>query len=131
MKPEIEEFRRVSDALIGNITKIALYFGVDRRSAYRWMRNKPFMDAIEDSRGAFLDECIQMARLVALGVPEVDENGKFKGWKVHPDTRMLKYFISKLGREDGFFDSPEEKKEVVARVISKVEFFEIFGKDAP
>jgi len=89
------------------------------------------MDAIEDSRGALLDECIQMARLVALGVPEVDENGTFKGWKVRPETRMLKYFISKLGLEEGFFDSPEEKKEVVARVISKVEFFEVFGKDAP
>lgn len=134
MKPNIEEFRRVSEALMGNISKIAYYFDVDRRSVYRWLSNEGYREAIEDSRGAFFDECMQMARLVALGVPELDENGKFKGWKVRPDSRMLRYLISTLGKDEGFGKNiePETNRNDLpaARVLTKSEYVEIMGENA-
>lgn len=131
MKPNIEEFRKISYVLWGNITKIAYYFGVDRRIVYRWMRNEEYMEAIEDSRGSFLDECIQMARLVALGVPELDLNGKFVRWKIHPDARMLRYFMSTLGKNEGFGantkETLNEESFPAARVLTKSEYKEVFG----
>lgn len=133
MKPTIVEFKRISDALRGNITRIAIYFEVTRRAVYKWLRDKKFRDAIEDSRGAFFDECLQTARLVALGALELDENSKIIGWKVRPDSRMLRYLISNLGRNEGFgktIDLKTNGKDLpAARVLTKSEYREIIGEN--
>lgn len=133
MIPSIKEFRRISDALHGNITRIATYYEVTRMAVYKWLRNKEFIEAIQDSRGYFFDECLQIARLVALGVPELDENGKFKGWKVRPDSRMLRYFMSTLGKDEGFGKNIEPetngKDLLAARVLTKSEYLIIIGEE--
>lgn len=102
-KPTLKKFKEVSQACNGNITSIAKAFSVSRQAVYDWAKeDELFKRTIDDFKGALLDECVTMGRIVALGVPDRDETGKFIGWKERPDPSMLRYFMSTLGRKEGY-----------------------------
>lgn len=48
------------------------------------------------------DKCLDVAYAVAMGVPKVNENKEFVGWEEKPDSNMLRYLLSTLGRDEGF-----------------------------
>lgn len=101
-KPKIEEFIEALSKTEGNLTKTAELLGCQRQTLWLWAKKDPKFDsAIKESRKKMLDQCITTARLVARGIPILD-NGKFVGWEVPPDPQMLRYFISTLGRDEGF-----------------------------
>lgn len=102
-KPTAEKFIEVLTATGGNISRAAKVLGTSRTTVYEWInRDKDFADAVNDSRGQLLDECIVVSRLVALGIPEKDKDGKIIGWLRPPDPSMLRYLMSTLGRFEGF-----------------------------
>lgn len=106
MKPTIENFNEVSKSCKGNISKIAESFQVTRSTIHRWANtDEAFKDVIDDNKGALLDECITTSRIVALGIAEKDEHGNFLKWIEKPDPSMLRYFMSTLGRKEGFGDN--------------------------
>lgn len=131
-KPKLKKFTEVSKSCRGNITAIANTFKVSRRSVHNWMNeDEEYRDAVDDFKGALLDECVTISRTVALGIPERDNDGKFIGWKERPDPSMLRYFMSTLGRKEGFGESMDitsNGKDIQqpARVLTKDEIKELY-----
>lgn len=117
-KPDIEVFRDVLGKKGGNLTKVAATFKVARKTIYEWAKEDvEFKNAITDERGSLVDDCLVSARVLALGLPEKDEDGNFIGWKERPDGNMLRYLLSTLGRNEGFgenIDITTNGKDVVS-----------------
>lgn len=104
-KPDIRDFIKALDICGGNLSAAAKTLGVSRGSVNNWVNeDTDFANAVKDSRGRILDECITTARIVALGIPEKDPSGKMIGWASPPDGSMLRYLMSTLGRNEGFGD---------------------------
>lgn len=108
-KPSAEEFREVVRMKGGNVSKVAEVFKASRTAVYNWIReDEDFKEALDDERGSLFDSCLVSARLLAIGIPAVDDNGQFAGWVERPDPNMLRYLISTLGRKEGFGDESEQ-----------------------
>ena len=122
-KPDLNRFRKVVSLCNGNLTKVANVLGVARSTIWTWTKNdREFANVIKDERGKMFDDCLMTARTLAMGIPAyenvydengdivLDSNGKpkkvFSHWEEHPDAQMLKYLMSKLGKNEGFSDSP-------------------------
>ena len=103
--------KKLENALIasgGNITRCAQALGIARRTLYNKLSETPELaQVIEDSRERMYDECLAVARVLALGIPETDESGKFIGWKEKPDGAMLRYIMGARGKRDGFGEPRE------------------------
>lgn len=131
-KPTLKKFKEIAKACNGNITSIAKAFDVDRTTIHNWSKgDEAFRNTIDDFKGALLDECVTISRAVALGIPDRDDNGKFIGWKERPDPSMLRYFMSTLGRKEGFGESMDitsNGKDIQqpARVLTKDEIKELY-----
>ena len=112
-KPDISKFREILRKSGGNLTKVATTFHVTRKTVYDWAKSDTeFKNAITDERGSLVDECLVSARILALGIPEKDENGNFIGWRERPDGYMIRYLLSTLGRKEGFGDSMNEENSL-------------------
>ena len=115
-KPSVQKFAEALATTGGNLTQTAKIFGVTRTSVHGWINHDPeFKAAVEDSRGKMLDECIVVSRIVALGIPEKDADGKIIGWAERPDPSMLRYMLSTLGRNEGFGEKVELKTETTIK----------------
>lgn len=117
--PDLETFRKVVRDKAGNLAKVAETFRVARMTIWEWRQRYPEYDAVvRDERMQLFDECLSTARVVALGIPAYrleeypDENGITRtrrvmdGWIERPDANMLRYFISSLGKQEGFGENP-------------------------
>ncbi|MBO7101447.1 MAG: hypothetical protein J6V98_05420 [Bacteroidales bacterium] len=124
-RPTLKRLKEALEQTQGNLTNTAALLQVGRCSLWKWAKEDPeFAEAIDESKKKFLDSCLTTARVVALGIPKV-EGGKIVGWEEKPDSNMLRYFISTLGRNEGFGDSvditsggnaiPQIKVEVIDR----------------
>lgn len=104
-KPRLNEFKELAETCKGNVGKMSKALGVYRSTIYMWCKKDArYQEVIDEFRGRLLDECLQVARAVSIGIPKLKE-GKIVGWTERPDTYMLKYLISTLGRKEGFGDS--------------------------
>lgn len=104
-KPTLKQFTNAVQAKGGNLTKVAELLKTSRTQVYRWINeDASFKEAVMDARMKLFDECLAVARTVSVGVPLV-ENGVFMGWREKPDSGMLRYLISTLGRNEGFGES--------------------------
>lgn len=102
-KPSLKKFAEIAEKSGGNISTIAKTFKVSRTTVYQWAKEDPsFQDVIDDQRGRILDECIATSRVLARGIPILDENKKIVGWEERPDGQMVRYLMSTLGRKEGF-----------------------------
>lgn len=102
-KPSLAKFAEVVEVCRGVISKIAEALQVDRTTIYNWCNKDPRYQAVIDNhKGKFLDECLKSGRILALGIPKLDAKKQVIGWKERPDGQMLRYFISTLGRREGF-----------------------------
>ena len=106
-KPPIEEIKQALEKTRGNLTNTAKLLGIDRVTLWYWSKNDPEVrDAIANSRKGKLDQFITTAEILALGIPDIDpETKKVIGWVEKPDAGMLKFFMSTLGRDEGFGDA--------------------------
>lgn len=105
-KPTLKKFREACEACRGVKMKIAKAFGVARITVDEWCKNDPeFAKAVDEYKGQLLDECLNSARALAIGIPELNDRKQIVGWKEKPDGYMLRYLISTLGRREGFGDS--------------------------
>lgn len=102
-KPNLDEFEEALRKTGGNLTQTASLFGVTRQTIYNWCNEEPsFKAALGDQRKRLFDSCLDAARLIAVGIPIIDQDGKMVGWKERPDGQMLRYLMSTLGRDEGF-----------------------------
>ena len=102
-KPILKKFAEIAEKSGGNISTIENTFKVSRTTVYQWAKEDPeFQDVIDDQRGRILDECIATSRVLARGIPILDENKKIVGWEERPDGQMVRYLMSTLGRKEGF-----------------------------
>lgn len=105
-KPPLDVFEQAVEACKGNIGKIAEGLAVHRCSIYDWCNRDPRYQAVIDNyRGKFLDECLKSGRILALGIPKLDKKNQVIGWTERPDGQMLRYFISTLGKKEGYGES--------------------------
>jgi len=121
-KPTLSEFQEIASKTGGTISAMASHFGVIRKTIYVWCKeDADFQAVIDDERGKILDECIYTSRVLSRGIPikEKDENGKetsrIVGWIERPDSGMIKYLMSTLGRNEGFGESLDVKAEVTTK----------------
>lgn len=106
-KPSLDEFEDAVRKTGGNLTQTAGLFGVTRQTVHNWVKeNADFKSVVTDSRKKLFDQCLDAARIVALGVPHIDpSSGQILGWKEKPDGQMLRFLLSTLGRDEGFGES--------------------------
>ncbi len=103
-KPTLDALREALEKTQGNMTNTAALLNVTRTSLWNWAKaDADFAETIDDSRKKFLDQCLTTARVLALGIPIIEGN-TIVGWKEKPDPNMLRYFISTLGRQEGYGD---------------------------
>lgn len=102
----LEEFRIAITKSNGNISQAARTLGVTRQSVQYWIdHDVEYMNVLKDARKKIFDTCLSTAQVVAYGIPDRDESGNIVGWVKEPDAGMLKYLMTKLGRDEGFGDS--------------------------
>ncbi|MBO4965928.1 MAG: hypothetical protein J6C81_06655 [Muribaculaceae bacterium] len=106
-KPSLDEFEDAIRKTGGNLSQTAGLLGVTRQTVHNWVREDgEFKSVVQDSRKKLFDQCLDAARIVALGVPLIDPaTGHILGWKEKPDGQMLRYLLSTLGRDEGFGES--------------------------
>ena len=108
----VDRFREAMAKSGGNLSKAAAMLGIGRSYLNQYCKkNEEWGNVVRDSRKGFLDECMASARVLALGIPERDEKGQFVGWIEKPDGYMLRYLISKLGRDEGFGEEQVAEQE--------------------
>ncbi len=130
-KPDAATFRKVVAQCGGNLSKVANVFGCSRTTIWQWSKqDKEFETIIKDERKKLYDELLVVARTVALGVPEyenqydengdvvLDEKGKpkkiFVGWRERPDTGMIKYLMGGIAGKEGF-GLPEDETDGIVQ----------------
>lgn len=102
-KPTLENFKKALEMTGGNLSNAAKLLNCERNSITRWAKNDAeFAAAIEESRKKMLDTFVDTARIVAMGKMVLDDKKQFVGWEIPPDPQMLRYFMSTLGRDEGF-----------------------------
>lgn len=105
-RPTAEEIKKALEQTQGNMTNAAKLLGYRRETLWVWGKKFPdIAEVIRDSKKQLLDKCLTTAQALALGIPIRDENGKFIGWQEKPDSQMLRFFITTLGRDEGFGDA--------------------------
>lgn len=105
-KPSLKRFREACEACRGVKTRIAKTFGVARITVDYWCKQDPqFAEMIDEYKGQLLDDCLNSARALAVGIPKLNSQRQVVGWTEKPDGYMLRYLISTLGRREGFGDS--------------------------
>lgn len=103
MKPSLDEFKELLRKSGGNLTKAAALVGVTRQTVWGWAKSDPeYQEAVKDERKRIFDKCLDVAYAVAMGVPKLNHNKEFIGWEEKPDSNMLRYLLSTLGRDEGF-----------------------------
>lgn len=106
MTPDIETFREVVKKCRGNLSRVAESFGVTRTTVENWKKKSPeYTQVVQDARMKMFDNVLGTAEILALGIPDRDENGKFVGWVERPDPSIVKYILGSLGKKEGFGDS--------------------------
>ena len=108
-KPTQKRFIEACEVMKGDLSKIAAAFQVTRKTVREWCgKEEKFMEALDESRGKTLDECLARAKQLAMGIPKVEKkDGKqvIVGWIEKPDGYMLRYLIGKLGKDEGYAES--------------------------
>ncbi len=103
-KPSLDEFTEAIRKSGGNLTQTASLLQVSRQTVHNWMNeDEEFKKIVKDSRLRVFDRCLDVAYIVAVGVPHYDKTtGEMIGWREKPDSGMLRYLLSTLGRDEGF-----------------------------
>lgn len=133
LKPSIDEFREVMEEAHGNMSDAAKILHVTRQTIYNWCKVEPeFKEIVQEHRKRLFDECLGQARILALGIPKV-ENGKLVGWIEKPDGQMLRYFLQTLGKDEGFGTSVDITSggEALPQVINLICDTKASGPSAP
>lgn len=133
LKPSIDEFRDVMEEAHGNMSDAAKILQVTRQTIYNWCNGEPeFKEIVQEHRKRLFDECLGQARILALGLPKV-ENGKLVGWIEKPDGQMLRYFLQTLGKDEGFGTSVDITSggEALPQVINLICDTKASGPSAP
>lgn len=130
--PDIETFRNIAQTQNGHKANIAYKFGVSRSTLDKWIKENPvFYNIINDARMRKIDDCIDRAYQLAVGIPEI-EGKKIIGWKERPDGNMLRYLLSTLGRNEGFGDiqklDGDMNQPETPRTLTKEEAKELWNK---
>lgn len=104
-KPTLKQFEEAVKKCGGNLSKVAETFHTCRAQVYRWINaDNSFKEVVSDARMKLFDECLATARLVSIGIPDI-QGDKLVGWIEKPDSNMLRYLIGCLGKKEGFGES--------------------------
>lgn len=106
MRPDIDAFTEVVRRYRGNLSKVADAYKVSRVTVAQWAKDPEYKAVVKDARMRMYDSALLTAEMLATGIPDTDENGKFIGWIERPDSNMVRYIIGHLGADDGLSDTP-------------------------
>lgn len=102
--PPLEDLEELARKTLGNKSKMCEALGISRWLIDKWCReHEDISRIIYGQRGKRLDQYLDVAHNVAMGIPDIDPDTKKQiGWIVPPDVPMLRFLIEKIGRMDGF-----------------------------
>lgn len=127
MRPTKEVFQKAVEQYGGNLTKVAKSFSVSRTQVYNWLQDdSELKEIVDDARGSLFDDCLSTARIVALGIPDI-QDGKMVGWVERPDSGMLRYIMGTLGKREGFGESIDVTTN--GKEINSVNLFRVLTKE--
>lgn len=103
MKPTLKVFKEAINKCNGNLSALSRQLGIPRSTIYQWVcKDEEFKQVMHDARMRIFDNVLAVSEVMAVGIPEKDENGRIIGWIERPDSNMAKYLLGMLGKNDGF-----------------------------
>lgn len=109
--PPLSKFKEAAEAAHGNYNKIASIFQVTRQTVYNWCRdNSDFKEVVNDYKMKLYDQALDAARALVVGIPKISPDGRLLGWEEKPDSQMVRYILSTLGKDEGF----TERKDITS-----------------
>ncbi len=101
----------ILEALVSNdfhITNACKNVGIDRKTFYNWLnRDQEFADLYLMIQEQDLDNSELTLRRLRDGVPKLDQDGKFIGWKIRPDTLAVMFHLKTKGKKRGYVERQE------------------------
>lgn len=127
MKPKLNTFEKAVEQYGGNLTKVAKSFKVSRTQVYKWLNKDPeFKRVVDDARGSLFDDCLSSAWILIKGIPNIVD-GKMAGWIEKPDSGMVRYLLSTLGRKEGFGENVDITTN--GKDINGINLFRVLTKE--
>ncbi|WP_421752905.1 hypothetical protein [Croceimicrobium sp.] len=91
-----------------HITNACKNVGIDRKTFYNWLnRDQEFADLYLMIQEQDLDNSELTLRRLRDGVPKLDQDGKFIGWKIRPDTLAVMFHLKTKGKKRGYVERQE------------------------
>ncbi len=110
-KPDNNDFTQLIQMIKsrnGNKSEVCKAYGISRQTLNNWEEEHPeIKEAFEEAREEFLDFAESQAKILMQGIPvlEIDKTTGKKvivDWKERPDSRVITYVLSHLGRKRGY-----------------------------
>lgn len=107
--PTLETWEEACRRTRGRRGRLAEAFDVSENTIDRWRAEcEGFEETLNHPREIMMDKLEDTAEILALGKPDIDENGKFAGWLERPDVTVLLRLMKAYGMHRGFGDNPQE-----------------------
>lgn len=88
-----------------HISKTCERVGVHRTTLQNWLKNDAdFKEKYEAVHEAKMDDAEERLYLLGHGIPELDKDGKLKGWKVKPHFGALVVQLKAQAKNRGYGD---------------------------
>jgi len=123
-----DKFIQVYTEVGFSVTKAVKIAKIDWKTHFQWMKddkkyNKRFNEAKTEALDVLLEESEHTHRILRLGIPKKNEEGKLVGWEERPDGRAIEWFLSK--RSPDYSDkltlqhtSDENFADVIKNILS-------------
>lgn len=116
-KKEMEDFLRTYEDSNYNLLHAEAVFRekhekFSRQMHYVWIKkHKWYKDSFEAFEIDKIRESMDSARFLRTGVPAIDHNGNFAGWREKPHWPAIEKFLI----QKGIYDDPKQKIDITSK----------------
>ncbi len=105
-----------------NISKTCRQAIICRATFYNWRQNdKDFDNDLKDIEESYIDDLETNLRVLAKGLPKLDEKGRFIGWIEKPNLKAIEILLRVKAVNRGYGLVPTEEIQREEKLIEKTE----------